>query len=90
MDSFERERAQDGFIQREIDGHIIRFRVSVLPMVGTELKNKFESVVIRILDDRKVIKDLDKLGLTGMQKMFYKSNKSAAGNGYSYRTYRKR
>lgn len=65
LDRFERERAQDGFIQREIDGHIIRYRVSVLPMVGTELKNKFESIVIRILDDRKVIRDLGKLGLTG-------------------------
>lgn len=65
MDRFERERAQDGFIQREIDKHIIRYRVSVLPMVGTELRNKFESVVIRILDDRKVIKDLGKLGLVG-------------------------
>jgi type IV pilus assembly protein PilB len=65
LDRFEREKAQDGFIQREIDGHIIRFRVSVLPTVGTELKNKFESVVIRILDDRKVIRDLGKLGLTG-------------------------
>lgn len=65
MDRFERERAQDGFIQREIDGHVIRFRVSVLPMVGTELRNKFESIVIRILDDRKVVKDLGKLGLTG-------------------------
>jgi type IV pilus assembly protein PilB len=68
MDRFEREKAQDGFIQREIDGHIIRFRVSVLPMVGTELKNKFESVVIRILDDRKVVKDLEKLGLAGYSK----------------------
>lgn len=68
MDRFEREKAQDGFIQREIDGHVIRFRVSVLPMVGTELKNKFESVVIRILDDRKVIRDLEKLGLTGYTK----------------------
>lgn len=68
LDRFERERAQDGFIQREIDGHIIRFRVSVLPMVGTELKNKFESIVIRILDDRKVIKDLSKLGLFGYAK----------------------
>ena len=68
MDRFEREKAQDGFIQREIDGQIIRFRVSVLPMVGTELRNKFESVVIRILDDRKVVKDLDKLGLTGYAK----------------------
>ncbi|MEK6552433.1 MAG: ATPase, T2SS/T4P/T4SS family, partial [Bacteroidota bacterium] len=65
LDRFERERAQDGFIQREIDGHIIRYRVSVLPTVGTELKNKFESIVIRILDDRKVIRDLGKLGLTG-------------------------
>jgi type IV pilus assembly protein PilB len=68
MDRFERESAQDGFIQREIDSHIIRFRVSVLPMVGTELKNKFESIVIRILDDRKVIRDLDKLGLIGYSK----------------------
>ena len=68
MDRFERERAQDGFIQRDIDGTIIRYRVSVLPMVGTELKNKFESVVIRILDDRKVIKDIDKLGLAGYSK----------------------
>jgi type IV pilus assembly protein PilB len=65
LDRFERERAQDGFIQRAIDNHIIRYRVSVLPMVGTELKNKFESIVIRILDDRKVIKDLNKLGLVG-------------------------
>jgi len=74
MDRFEREKAQDGFIQREIDGQIIRFRVSVLPMVGTELRNKFESVVIRILDDRKVVKDLGKLGLTGYaQDAFVKS-----------------
>jgi type IV pilus assembly protein PilB len=71
MDRFERERAQDGFIQREIDGHVIRYRVSVLPMVGTELKNKFESVVIRILDDRKVITDLDKLGLIGYTKQAF-------------------
>ncbi|MEN8193534.1 MAG: GspE/PulE family protein [Bacteroidota bacterium] len=65
LDRFERERAQDGFIQRPIDNQIIRYRVSVLPMVGTELKNKFETIVIRILDDRKVIKDLSKLGLVG-------------------------
>lgn len=71
LDRFERERAQDGFIQREIDGHIIRFRVSVLPTVGTELKNKFESIVIRILDDRKVIKDLSKLGLTGYSNVSF-------------------
>ncbi len=77
LDRFERERAQDGFIQREIDGHIIRFRVSVLPMVGTELKNKFESIVIRILDDRKVIKDLSKLGLTGYAKTAFEKSINA-------------
>ncbi len=80
LDRFERERAQDGFIQREIDGHIIRFRVSVLPMVGTQLKNKFESIVIRILDDRKVIKDLSKLGLIGYAKdAFEKSIRQPQG-----------
>ena len=68
LDRFEREQAQDGFIQRQIDNHVIRFRVSVLPMVGTELKNKFESIVIRILDDRNVIRDLSKLGLIGYGK----------------------
>jgi len=68
LDRFEREAAQDGFIQRNIDNVVIRYRVSVLPMVGTELKNKYESVVIRILDDRKVIKDLGKLGLEGYAK----------------------
>jgi len=74
MDRFEREMAQDGFIQREVDRHIIRFRVSVLPIVGTELKNKYESVVIRILDDRKVIKDLKQLGLIGYSnKVFVKA-----------------
>lgn len=80
LDRFERERAQDGFIQREIDGHTIRFRVSVLPMVGTELRNKFETIVIRILDDRKVIKDLSKLGLTGYAKeAFEKAIKQPQG-----------
>ncbi|RKY62125.1 MAG: type II/IV secretion system protein [Candidatus Latescibacterota bacterium] len=68
VDRFERERAQDGFIQRRIDGHLIRFRVSILPIVGKEFERKFESIVIRVLDDRKVIKDLNKLGLFGKAK----------------------
>ena len=65
LDRFEREKGQDGFMQRKIDDHTIRFRVSILPIAGTEIKNKFESVVIRVLDDRKVITDLDELGLVG-------------------------
>lgn len=65
VDRFEREQSQDGFIQRKIDGHHIRYRVSVIPIVGREFQYKFESIVIRILDDRKVITDLNKLGLQG-------------------------
>ncbi|MGE5679674.1 MAG: GspE/PulE family protein [Bacillota bacterium] len=80
LDRFEREKAQDGYMQRNIDDQLIRFRVSILPVVGTEVKNKFESVVIRILDDRKVITDLDQLGLTGYARQaFEKSIKRPQG-----------
>ncbi len=71
VDRFEREMSQDGFIQRTIDTHQIRFRISIMPIVGADIKNKFESVVIRVLDDRKVITDLNKLGLQGPAKDFF-------------------
>jgi len=71
VDRFEREMSQDGYIQRLIDGHQIRFRVSIMPIVGLEYRHKFESVVIRVLDDRKVITDLNKLGLQGPAKDFF-------------------
>ncbi|MCI0707004.1 MAG: GspE/PulE family protein [Ignavibacteriae bacterium] len=71
VDRFEREMSQDGFIQRVIDGHQLRFRVSIMPIVTTEFKNKFESIVIRVLDDRKVITDLEKLGLQGPARGFF-------------------
>lgn len=79
-DRFERESAQDAFIQRKIDDHWIRFRVSILPMVSSEYKHKFESIVIRVLDDRKVITDLEKLGLQGpARESFYKAIKKPQG-----------
>ncbi|MEE9187355.1 MAG: GspE/PulE family protein [Bacteroidota bacterium] len=71
VDRFEREMSQDGFIQRVIDGHQIRFRVSIMPIVATEFKHKYESVVIRVLDDRKVITDLNELGLQGPARAFF-------------------
>ena len=71
VDRFEREMSQDGFIQRVIDDHHIRFRVSIMPIVGVEFRHKFESIVIRVLDDRKVITDLNKLGLVGPSKDFF-------------------
>ncbi len=63
VDRFERDAAQDGFIQRTIDGNLIRFRVSVLPIANASQEIRSESIVIRVLDDRKVITDLKKLGL---------------------------
>jgi type IV pilus assembly protein PilB len=63
VDRFERDAAQDGFIQRWIDEALIRFRVSVLPIANAAADVRSESIVIRVLDDRKVITDLKKLGL---------------------------
>jgi type II secretory ATPase GspE/PulE/Tfp pilus assembly ATPase PilB-like protein len=63
VDRFERDAAQDGFIQRWIDETLIRFRVSVLPIATARQEISAESVVIRVLDDRKVLTDLSKLGL---------------------------
>lgn len=63
VDRFERDASQDGFIQRQVDNHSIRYRVSIMPMVGKQFDRKFESIVIRVLDDRKVITDLNVLGL---------------------------
>jgi type IV pilus assembly protein PilB len=71
VDRFEREMAQDGFIQRQIDDTMIRFRVSIMPIIGVEYRHKFESIVIRVLDDRKVITDLEKLGLQGPARKFF-------------------
>jgi len=63
IDRFERDNAQDGFAQRIVDGYLIRFRISVLPIISSEYERRFESVVIRVIDDRNVITDLQKLGL---------------------------
>lgn len=80
LDRFEREAGQDGYIQREIDGHILRFRVSIIPIAGSEVRNKFESIVIRILDDRKVIRNLGELGFTGYaHQSFIKAISSPQG-----------
>jgi type IV pilus assembly protein PilB len=80
VDRFERDSSQDGFIQRQIDGYNIRYRVSIMPIVGNQYDRKFESIVIRILDDRKVIRDLDLLGLQKVAKdNFVKSINQPSG-----------
>lgn len=62
LDRFERSMAQDGFAQMTIDGKTIRFRVSVLPTVGKELKSKYESIVIRILQEPNLSIRIEDLG----------------------------
>lgn len=62
VDRFERDTAQDGFAQRMIDDRLIRFRVSIIPITSSEYERRFESVVIRVIDDQNVITDFRKLG----------------------------
>lgn len=61
-DRFERNMAQDGFIQQTIDGKIVRFRVSIIPIIGKELKVKLESIVIRVLRDPEASITIDNIG----------------------------
>ena len=61
-DRFERDMAQDGFFQKQIDGKIVRFRVSIIPIVGKDLKVKSESIVIRILQDPEDTITIDNIG----------------------------
>ena len=37
-------------MQRDVDGHLIRFRVSILPLAGNQPHRKLEDIVIRVLD----------------------------------------
>ncbi len=62
IDRFERNTAQDGFAQFTIDRKTVRFRVSVIPVVGKELRSKLESVVIRVLQEPKVGTSIEELG----------------------------
>ncbi len=80
VDRFERDTAQDGFMQRFVDDHLIRFRVSIIPITSSEYERRFESVVIRTIDDRNVITDLRKLGFqTKAEDDFMKSISKSKG-----------
>jgi type IV pilus assembly protein PilB len=62
LDRFERNTAQDGFAQILIDRKAIRFRLSVIPIVGKELKSRYESIVIRILQEPNLSIRIEELG----------------------------
>lgn len=61
-DRFERNMAQDGFVQKTIDNKIVRFRVSIIPIIGKELKAKLESIVIRVLRDPEASITVENIG----------------------------
>jgi type IV pilus assembly protein PilB len=62
LDRFERNVAQDGFAQIIIDKKAVRFRLSVIPVVGKELKSRYESIVIRILQEPNLNIRIEELG----------------------------
>jgi type IV pilus assembly protein PilB len=57
LDIAEKRAPQDGRIGLSVDGHLVDLRVATLPVV------RGESVVMRILDSRQVVMDLDRLGM---------------------------
>ncbi len=61
-DRFERNTAQDGFVQRAVDNKIVRFRVSIIPLMGRELKVKLESIVLRVLRDPEASITIETIG----------------------------
>jgi type IV pilus assembly protein PilB len=63
LDRFERMATQDGQAQKVIDDQLIRFRMSVLPIISKEMGGKFESVVIRILRDAAASVSMESIGL---------------------------
>lgn len=73
VDRFKIDEAQDGFIQRVIEEHVIRFRVSILPLVSKESSKFYESIVIRVLDDRNVITSIDLLGFLPQARKDFES-----------------
>jgi type IV pilus assembly protein PilB len=80
IDRFERDAPQDGFAQRTVDQTVIRFRISVIPIVSSEYERRFESIVIRVIDDRKVITDFKKLGFQKQaESEFFKSINTSRG-----------
>ncbi len=62
LDRFERMAAQDGSAQKVVDNQVVRFRISILPIISRELGGKFESVVIRILKDADASVSLETIG----------------------------
>jgi type IV pilus assembly protein PilB len=67
LDIAEKRAPQDGRIGLSVDGHYVDLRVATLPVV------RGESVVMRILDSRQVVMDLDRLGMGDDDRVRFES-----------------
>lgn len=63
LDRFEKFLSQDGFAQRTIDSKVVRFRFSTMPIYGSDLRSKLESIVIRILRGADTTAGVEGLGM---------------------------
>ncbi len=63
LDRYERFAAQEGSAHKIIDNQMVRYRVSVLPVISRDVGAKFESVVIKIQKDAATLGGLDAIGL---------------------------
>ena len=89
VDRFEREKRQDGFIQRRVDGNLIRYRVSIMPIVTKEFEKKFESIVIRIIDEQERYQGPGKVGSADSgEGGFQQGHQETSGYGDPDRSHR--
>jgi len=80
LDRFEKFLSQDGFAQRMIDNKIFRFRFSTMPIYGSDLRSKLESIVIRILRGADDAMGLESLGMDQRSlEIFRKSIRKTQG-----------
>ncbi len=63
LDRFEKFSSQDGYAQRTIDNKVIRFRFSTMPIYGSDMQGKLESIVIRILRGAETATGVESLGM---------------------------
>jgi len=80
LDRFEKFLSQDGFAQRMIDNKMIRFRFSTMPIYGSDMKSKLESIVIRVLRGAENSAGIETLGMPDTTKeLFVKAIRKPQG-----------
>ena len=71
-DRFEHNLAQDGFIQKNINNKLVRFRVSIIPIINRELRVKSESIVLRVLSDPEASITVENIGFQEKNLQWFK------------------